>query len=491
MTATWQGHFQMKKQNMKKGYRIERDSLGEKQVPAGAYYGVQTARAVENFPISGVTARPVFIHATALIKKAAARANMDCGKLDKRRGRAIVQAAGEVAEGEWHEHFVVDVFQAGAGTSHNMNVNEVVANRAIEILGGKRGDYSIVHPNDHVNMAQSTNDVFPTAMRIAAFFAIADLMPVLEGLGTALEAKGREFDGIIKSGRTHLQDAVPIRLGQEFSAYAAAVNKGCKAIRHEADRLLELGIGGSAVGTGINTPPDYQKKIVAHLCKLTGLRLCGSKNLVASMQSMSDFVSLSGSLRMLAVELIRIANDFRLLSSGPTTGLAEIRLPAVQPGSSIMPGKVNPSMAEALNMVGFQVIGNDTVITLSAQAGQLELNVMMPVINYNLLQSIHLLTHVVRVFTERCVKGIVADEARCRELAERTLGLATILNPVIGYEAAARIAKESLASGRSIRDLVIEKGILSKAGADKILNPYKMTSPRRATGKPKHGKLGS
>src|SRR3990170_1711353 len=325
--------------------RIEKDSLGVMEVPVDAYYGIHTVRAMENFSISGLRAEPSFITATVQVKKAAARVNMSLGVLDEAKGMAIVQACDEILEGRLREHFVVDVFQAGAGTSHNMNVNEVVANRAIEILGGKRGDYSIVHPNDHVNMAQSTNDVFPTAMRIAAFFAIADLMPVLEGLGTALEAKGREFDGIIKSGRTHLQDAVPIRLGQEFSAYAAAVNKGCKAIRHEADRLLELGIGGSAVGTGINTPPDYQKKIVAHLCKLTGLRLCGSKNLVASMQSMSDFVSLSGSLRMLAVELIRIANDLRLLSSGPTTGLAEIRLPAVQPGSSIMPGKVNPSMA--------------------------------------------------------------------------------------------------------------------------------------------------
>jgi len=475
----------MKRQKARKGYRVERDSLGEREVPAGAYYGVQTARAVENFPISGVTSRPEFIRATALIKKAAALANMDAGKLDRRRGRTILQAAEEVAEGEWHEHFVVDVFQAGAGTSHNMNVNEVLANRAIEILGGKRGDYSIVHPNDHVNMSQSTNDVFPTAMRIAALFSVADLMPVLEGLGEALEAKGREFDGIIKSGRTHLQDAVPIRLGQEFSAYAVAVNKGCEAIRHEADRLLELGIGGSAVGTGINTHSDYQKKMVAHLCKLTGFRLYGSKNLVASMQSMSDFVSLSGGLRMLAAELIRIANDLRLLSSGPMTGLAEIRLPAVQPGSSIMPGKVNPSMAEVLDMVGFQVIGNDTVITLAAQAGQLELNVMMPVINYNLLQSIHLLTNVVRVFTERCVKGIVADEGRCGELAERTLGLATILNPVIGYEAAARIAKESLASGKPVRDLVVEKGILSQKESDEILNPYRMTSPQGYAGKSK------
>ncbi len=467
----------MKKVKGKKGFRIERDPLGEKEVPEWAYYGIQTVRAIENFPISGIRPAEEFIRATALIKKAAALANMDVGKLDARKGNAIVQAAGEIVEGEWHDHFAVDVFQAGAGTSYNMNANEVIANRAIEILGGKRGDYTVIHPNDHVNMSQSTNDVFPTAMRIAAIFAVEKLMPVMEGLEKALADKGREFDGIIKSGRTHLQDAVPIRLGQEFKAYAVTVKKAGDGIRHEADRLLEIGIGGSAVGTGINTHPHYQKKVIYHLRKLRGMNFSVSKNLFASMQSMGDFVSLSGKLKMLSVELIRIANDLRLMSSGPRTGLSEIRLPPVQPGSSIMPGKINPVMAEVLDMVGFQIIGNDTAITFAAQAGQLELNVMMPVINYNLLQSIHLLTNVIKIFTEKCVAGISANESRCREFAERSAGLATILNPVIGYEAAAKLAREALASNRSIRDLAIEKGILTREEADSILDPYSMTGP--------------
>lgn len=469
----------MKKTKGKKGFRIEHDPLGEKEVPVSAYYGIQTTRAIENFPISGVMPAEEFIRATALIKKAAALANMDVSKLDKGRGKAIIQAAGEIVEGKWHDQFVVDVFQAGAGTSHNMNANEVIANRGIELSGGKRGDYSIIHPNDHVNMSQSTNDVFPTAMRISAIFAVEKLMPMLQGLEKALSRKGKEFDKIIKSGRTHLQDAVPIRLGQEFSGYAVAIGKAGVEIRRETERFLELGVGGSAVGTGINTHPDYQRRVIYHLRKLTGMKFSGSKNLVASMQSMGDFVSLSGKLKVLAVELIRIANDLRLLSSGPRTGLSEIRLPAVQPGSSIMPGKVNPVMAEVLDMVGFQVIGNDTAVTLAAQAGQLELNVMMPVINYNLLQSIHLLTNVIKVFTERSVKGIVADEVRCRDLAERSIGLATILNPVIGYEAAAKLAKEAIATNRSIRDLVIEKGILAREKVDSLLDSYRMTGPGR------------
>ena len=460
----------------RKGFRIEHDTLGEKHVPDWAYFGAQTMRAVENFQISGIYPFPESIHATALIKKAAALANMDVGKLDSRIGNAIVQAAEEVIEGKWLNHFVVDVFQAGAGTSHNMNTNEVIANRAIEILGGSKGDYSIIHPNDHVNMSQSTNDVFPTAMRMAGLFAIGEFLLELEELVSVLEGKGREFDHIIKSGRTHLQDAVPIRLGQEFSAYAVAVKKASDDIQYEVNKLLELGIGGTAVGTGINTHPDYRKRIINHLRELTGLNFTGSENLIASMQSMGDFLSLSGKLRVLAVELIRIANDLRLLSSGPRTGLAEIRLPAVQPGSSIMPGKVNPSMAEMLNMVCFQVIGNDTVITLAAQAGQLELNVMMPVINFNLLQSVRLLTNAVKAFKKKCVAGITANEERCRELAERSISLATFLNPVIGYEAAAQLAKEALDSNKSIRDLVIEKGILSREEADKIFDPYKMTS---------------
>ena len=464
------------KKGAKKPFRIERDSLGEKEVPSDTCYGVQTVRAIENFPISGIHPAGEFIAATALIKKAAALANMDAGKLDKRRGRSIVQAAGEVAAGRLHDQFVVDVFQAGAGTSHNMNANEVIANRAIEILGGRKGDYSVIHPNDHVNMSQSTNDVFPAAMRISAIFALEQLNVVLKSLVKALYKKGGEFDAIIKSGRTHLQDAVPIRLGQEFTGYAVAVERACDEIKNTRNLLLELGIGGSAVGTGINTHPQYRKKVISHLRKLTGVKFFSAKNLVASMQGMGDFVLLSGKLRLLAVELIRIANDLRLISSGPRTGLAEIRLPSVQPGSSIMPGKVNPVMAEALDMVCFQVIGNDTAITLASQAGQLELNVMTPVINYNLLWSIHLLTNVIKVFTERCVTGIEANEERCREYAEKSLGLATILNPVIGYEAAARIAKEALASGKSVRELVLEKGILSSKEADAILDPDTMTS---------------
>jgi aspartate ammonia-lyase len=467
----------MKKEKAKKGFRIENDPLGEKEVPDWAYYGIQTVRAIENFPISGIRPIPEFIHATALIKKAAAHANLDIEKLDTRKGKAIIKAAGEVVEGLWHDHFVVDAFQAGAGTSHNMNANEVIANRAIELLGGKKGDYSLIHPNDHVNMSQSTNDVFPTAMRIAAIFSIEGLIIVLQGLGKTLLGKGREFDGIIKSGRTHLQDAVPIRLGQEFTGYAVSLERAGKGIWKETDRLYELGIGGSAIGTGINTHPEYRDRVIHHLRELTGLNFSGSKNLIASMQSMGDFVSLSGKLKVLAVELIRIANDLRLLSSGPRTGLAEIHLPPVQPGSSIMPGKVNPVMAEVLDMVGFQVVGNDMVITLAGQAGQLELNVMMPVINYNLLQSIKLLTNIIKVFQEKCVAGIVADEGRCREFAEQSVGLATILNTVIGYEASAKLVKEAIASNRPIRDLVIEKGILSKKETDSILDPYRMTNP--------------
>ncbi len=461
----------------RKQFRTEHDSLGDKEVPVNAYYGIQTLRALENFPISGIRQYSEFIIATALIKKAAAMTNMETGKLDRRRGIAISKAAEEIIKGKLHDQFVVDVFQAGAGTSHNMNANEVIANRAIEILCGTKGDYSVIHPNDHVNMSQSTNDVFPSAMRIAAVIATDKLMSELEGLSKALHSKGKEFDRIIKSGRTHLQDAVPIRLGQEFKAYGVIIDNVSKEIMHARERLIVLGIGGSAVGTGVNTHPRYQNKILLHLGRLTGIKFTGSKNLIASMQSMGDFLMFSGVLRLLAVELIKIANDLRLMSSGPRTGLAEIRLPAVQPGSSIMPGKVNPVMAEVLNMTAFQVIGNDTAITLAAQAGQLELNVMMPVINYNLQQSIHLLTNVIKVFTDRCVKGIEASGDRCREFAERSPGLATILNQVIGYEAAAGIAKEALLSGKTIRELVVEKGILSQKDADKLLDPSRMTHP--------------
>ena len=457
--------------------RQEKDSLGELEVPETAYYGVQTARAVANFPISGLRAHPTFIKASAMVKWAAAQANMGCGKLDPKIGKVIQKAAEEVIAGKWNDQFVVDIFQAGAGTSHNMNTNEVIANRAIEMMGGKRGEYKLVHPNDHVNMSQSTNDVFPTAMRVAALLFLKELDPVLVRLEKALSAKAKEYDSIIKSGRTHLQDAVPIRLGQEFSGYARAIARARKRIAAASDGLQELGIGGSAVGTGINTHPQYKKKVVAAIKKISGLEVRPSDNLFERMQSMADFVEISGALRELAVEMIRIANDLRLLSSGPRTGFAEMVLPPVQPGSSIMPGKVNPVMAEVTNMVCFHVIGNDLTVTMAAQAGQLELNVMMPVINFNVLQSIEILTRDLALFTDRCVKGIVVDPARCKEYAEKSVGLATILNPSIGYEAAAVVAKTSMQTGKSLREIIVEKGILSAQEVEKILDPSKMTEP--------------
>lgn len=458
-----------------KKVRKEKDSLGELEVPESAYYGVQTARAVANFPISGLRPHPTFIRATAMVKWAAAQANMAIGKLDPKIGKIIQKSAEEVIDGKWNDQFVVDVFQAGAGTSHNMNTNEVIANRAIEILGGHRGEYKLVHPNDHVNMSQSTNDVFPTSMRVATLLMLKDLDPVLARFEKRLSEKAKEFDDVIKSGRTHLQDAVPVRLGQEFSGYARAIARSRKRISAASEGLKELGIGGSAAGTGINTHPDYKKKMVAAVKKISGLDVVPSNNLFERMQSMADFVEISGSLRELAVEVIRIANDLRLLSSGPRTGLAEIVLPPVQPGSSIMPGKVNPVMAEMTNMVCFHVIGNDLTITMAAQAGQMELNVMMPVINFNLLQSIEILTRDIDVFTERCIKGITVNRERCRAYAETSVGLATILNPVIGYEAAAVVAKKSAATGKPLRDIIIEKGILSPKEVDQILDPVKMT----------------
>ncbi len=467
-----------------KKVREEKDTLGVLCVPDDAYYGVQTARALANFPISGLTCCADFVRATAMIKWAAARANMTSKKLSAPMGRAILKAAEEVIHGQWNHQFVVDVFQAGAGTSHNMNANEVIANRAIEMLGGQRGDYRCVHPNDHVNMSQSTNDVFPTAMRVAALLMLKKLDPVLAHLEKALSDKARAFDGIIKSGRTHLQDAVPIRLGQEFSGYACAIGRARERIRSAAHDLYELGLGGSAVGTGINTHQNYQKCVVAELAQVSGLGFLPSKNLFERMQSMADFVALSGALKALAIELIRIANDLRLLSSGPRTGLAEIVLPAVQPGSSIMPGKVNPVMAEVTNMVCFQVIGNDTTITMAAQAGQLELNVMMPVINFNILQSIGILTQNIKVFTEKCVIGIMANIKTCRTFAEMSVGLATILNPTLGYEAAAKVAKESAETGRSVREVIVNRGILSAEACDRLLDPVTMTTPEKAVRPP-------
>ncbi len=457
--------------------RIEHDSLGDKAVPASALYGVQTQRAVENYPISGMHAHPRMIDATVLVKKAAALANMETGRLDPKIAQAIIRAADEVLGGQWREHFVVDVYQAGAGTSHNMNANEVLANRAIEILGGQRGAYNMVSPNDHVNMAQSTNDTFPTAMRVATLLMIRETLPVLERLADAFEHKGREFDGIVKSGRTHLQDATPIRLGQEFAAYGLTLRRDAERISRAQETLCELNLGGTAVGTGLNAEQDYIDGAVRHLGELTGFPLRRAESLVQIAPSMASFLDVSGAVRVLATDLIKIANDIRLLASGPATGFYEIVLPAVQPGSSIMPGKVNPSMAEMLNQVCFQVLGFDTTVSYAAQAGQLELNVMMPVIIHNVLWSFEILKNAMATFTERCVEGIVANRERCEDYAFKSASLVTALAPYIGYLAAAEIAKEQVKTGRDIRDLVREKHLLPEEDLAEILKPEAMTEP--------------
>ena len=441
---------------MKQAYRIERDSLGEVQVPQNALYGVQTQRAVINFPISGLRPWRAFIWSIAVIKRAAAEVNHDLGLLDARGAGAIVQAAQEVMDGRWDDQFVVDPFQAGAGTSHNMNANEVIANRATQILGGELGQY-LVHPNDHVNMAQSTNDTIPTAIRLGALWRLDELLSVVGNLAEALQEKAVEFDGVVKSGRTHLQDAVPVRLGQEFGGYARAVERDAERIRLAADGLRRLGIGGTATGTGLNAHPEYPARMVKRLSELAGFELYASDNLFESMQSMADAAAFSASLRTLAVTLTRIANDFRLLASGPATGLDEIRLPAVQPGSSIMPGKVNPVLAEMLNMAMFHVQGCDHTVVLAAQAGQLELNVMMPIIAHNLFESMQVTIGAVRAFTEKCVRGLQANRLRAEGWLEKNAIIVTALNPIIGYQEGAGLVKEALASDRTVRQVAMEK----------------------------------
>jgi aspartate ammonia-lyase len=455
--------------------RIERDSLGERELPSEVYYGIQTARAIENFPISGWKPYPSLVTATVQIKKAAARVNASLGALDSRIAQAIETAADEVLAGELRDQFVVDPFQAGAGTSHNMNANEVLANRATELLGGNKGDYSIVHPNDHVNMGQSTNDVIPTAMRLAALEIADKLIMTLDLLADSLRTKSKEFDHIVKSGRTHLQDAVPIRLGQEFGAYATAIHKNANRIAHAADELKEIGLGGTAAGTGLNAAPGYRKRIVEELSCITNQRLRATEDYFEAMQSMSPFVALSGALRTLATDVIRITNDLRLLSSGPNTGLAEISLPAVQPGSSIMPGKVNPVIAEMTDMVCFQVMGNDLVVATAAQAGQLELNVMMPVIAFNLLMSLTILSSALTVLRERCVEGITANEDRCRWYVEHSISLVTALNTRIGYSRAAEIAKRAIAEAKTIRETLEEEGLLTTEETAKVMDTRAMT----------------
>jgi aspartate ammonia-lyase len=457
--------------------RIEKDSLGEKQVPADAYYGIQAHRAAENYPISGLSPHPKLIRAMGLIKKAAALANRDLKLIDAKKAEAIVRAAEELFQGKLDDHFVVDVYQAGAGVSFHMNVNEVLANRAIELLGGERGQYHIVHPNDHVNFGQSTNDVFPTAMRLASLLLFDELLESLGQLERSFARKGKEFDHILKSGRTHLMDAVPIRLGQEFAAYATALRRAADVIRQAQEMLREIGLGGSAVGTGVNTHPRYQKLAVQYLSKASGQKLIPTDDLRYTMQSNLAMSVASAALRNLALELIRITNDLRLIASGPNTGLAEIHLPALQPGSSIMPGKINPVMGELTAMVGFQVVGNDVATAMAVQAGQLELNVMMPTMAWNVLHSAEILKNTMRVLAEKCINGIKANEERCRYYANATLSIAAALNPYIGYAAAAEIAKESVKTGRTVTEIALERKLLDEKLLREILDPYRMTEP--------------
>jgi fumarate hydratase class II len=458
-------------------FRLERDPLGEVRVPADAYYGAQTQRALDNFPISGLTAPAALVVATAQIKKAAAGANGALRRLPAKIAKAITAAADEVLAGQLRDQFVVDIYQAGAGTSHNMNANEVLANRAAEILGGGRGEYTLVHPNDHVNMGQSTNDVYPTATRVALTATIAPLVGAARELANALDIKAEAFAHVLKTGRTHLQDAVPITLGQEFGGFAANVRHAAEEVDRTSGQLLELNLGASAVGTGLNAGDDYTREAVARLAEYTGSPFRPAANRFRVTQSMGDVLACSGSVRRLAVEVGKVASDLRLLSMGPRAGIAEIQLPPVQPGSSIMPGKVNPSVPEMVNQVCYQVIGCDAAVLAAADAGQLELNVMMPVIAWNALHATAILTQAMRVLQTRCVEGINADEARCRELLDRSTALATALSPYIGYAETAAIAKTSVQTGRTIRELVRERDLLPEARLDAILSAEAMTSP--------------
>ncbi|MGB3717515.1 MAG: aspartate ammonia-lyase [Candidatus Promineifilaceae bacterium] len=467
--------------------RIEEDSLGEVKVPIDVYWGAQTQRAVDNFPITGLKQYEAFIWSMAVIKRCAAEVNNTLALMhDVKIGeliltgsaitKAIMSAADEVIDGRWDDQFVVDPIQAGAGTSHNMNVNEVLSNRANELLGFDL-DSSVkpVHPNDHVNMAQSTNDTIPTAIRLGCLWRLNEMLDTLDELAISLRENAIAFDDVVKSGRTHLQDAVPVRLGQEFNAYARAVERDRGKIKDSAVGLRRLGIGGTATGSGLNAHPEYHRRMVASLIRLTDLELFESDDLFETMQSMADMVHFSGSLRTLAQDLIRIANDFRLLSSGPSTGLDEIRLPAVQPGSSIMPGKVNPVMAEMLNMAMFQVMGNDVTIALAGQAGQLELNVMMPIIGYNLFQSMDIIINAVDAFTQKCVRGISANRQKAELWLAKNAILVTALNPVIGYANGAEVAKEVMRTGRTVREVVVDLGFLSVEDADRLLDVRSMT----------------
>ena len=456
--------------------RIEKDSMGERSLPGDVYYGIQTLRATENFAISGLRPLHTYVDACVLIKKATAIVNGELGCISPEFAQAIVHAADEVLGGQWRDQFVVDIYQAGAGTSHHMNVNEVLANRALELLGSEKGNYQLLSPNDHVNYGQSTNDVIPTAIRVGALLALSrTLYPALERSIGVLHQKAAEFQDVIRSGRTHLQDAVPVRLGENFRAWAIILQDHQRRIKTASQDLQELGLGGSATGTGLNTHPDYAHRVAQVLGNLLEHPLHKAPHLMAAMQSMAPFVALSGSLRNLAQDLAKISQDLRLLDSGPKTGFKEIQLPPVQPGSSIMPGKYNPVMAEMTSMVCFQVMGYDTAIVFAAQAGQLELNVMMPLIAYNLIHSIEILGHTIAALSDRCLQGITAQVDRCRAYAEGSLALVTALNPHIGYLNAAAVAKESLETGQSLREIVLSKGLLTAEALSTILDMESMS----------------
>ena len=446
----------MSPSNTNGAYRVERDPLGEKRVPADALYGVQTSRALENFRISRLRMHPLLITAFAEIKKAAVQTHVEAGKLERETGEAIERAADEIIGGQWRDAFELDVFQAGAGTSYNMNVNEVVANRALELLGGRRGDYARVNPNDDVNKAQSTNDVMPTAMRITSIRLLRELTGTLDALADSFEAKGTEFADVEKSGRTHLHDAIPMTLGDEFTAYGRNIRRATDRIRALEDSLLEVPLGGTAVGNAVNTYPGYGKQVVERLAEITRVPVRKAENRVQLTQSLGDFVALSGAMRGVAVELNKICNDLRLLSSGPHTGLSEIELPAVQPGSSIMPGKVNPAVAEMMHMVCFHAMGQDAAIAMCGEAGQLEVNVMMPYVAYALLEGMETMTHAATTFDERCVRVIRANRDRCREYRERSVGLAALHNEELGFMGAAELAKRAVETGKTIDELIEE-----------------------------------
>ncbi|MGH1275555.1 aspartate ammonia-lyase [Bacillus cereus] len=463
-----------------KDIRIEKDFLGEKEVPSAAYYGVQTLRAVENFPITGYRIHPSLITAMAIVKKAAALANIDTGYLAKDIGHEIVEAAQEIVDGKFHDQFIVDPIQGGAGTSINMNTNEVIANRALERMGYEKGAYAKISPNTHVNMAQSTNDAFPTGIHIATLMMLEKLLITMEELHSAFRKKAKEFDHVIKMGRTHLQDAVPIRLGQEFEAYSRVLARDIKRIKQSRQHLYEVNMGATAVGTGLNANPTYIEQVVKHLRTFSGFPLVGAEHLVDATQNTDAYTEVSAALKVCMMNMSKIANDLRIMASGPRVGLAEIQLPARQPGSSIMPGKVNPVMAEVINQVAFQVIGNDHTICLASEAGQLELNVMEPVLVFNLIQSISIMNNGFRVFREYCIEGITANEELLKQYVEKSVGIITAVNPHIGYEVASRIAREAIETGKSVRELCLEHGVLTEEELDIILDPFEMTHPEIA-----------